>query len=108
MTATAGPLPSRQTHTFQAATLFLMVWAACVIYLAISHGNFVFPISSFILFGLVSTGVVIFLTRKTDAPRVPVARPRAESLVILGYLLFYAFVLFGPVSGIVKKAFAPG
>jgi membrane protease YdiL (CAAX protease family) len=112
MTAIAGPLPSRQrlwqSHTFQASALFLVVWAASVIYLAFSRGNFVFPISSFILFGLVLTGAVIFLTRKTDAPGVPVARPRAESLVILGYLLFYAFVLFGPVSGIVKKTFAPG
>ena len=49
-----------------------------------------------------------FLTRKSNAPAVPVAKPRAESLVILGYLFFYAFILFGPLSGIVKKTFAPG
>jgi membrane protease YdiL (CAAX protease family) len=95
-------------QTFRAAALFLGVWASCVTYLGISRGNFLFPISSLILFGLIFTGAAVFLTRKTDAPPLSVARPRAESVVILGYLLFYAFVLFGPVSGMVKKAFAPG
>ena len=97
-----------KSPTARATALYLVVWLACVIYLAISHGNFLFPISSLILFGVVLTGVAVWLTRRTNAPPVPVARPRQESLVIFGYLLVYAFILFGPVSGIVKRTLAPG
>ena len=46
-----------------------------------------------------------FSTRHSDAPDVPVERPRRESLLLLLYLVFYAFVLFGPVSGLLREAF---
>jgi membrane protease YdiL (CAAX protease family) len=95
-------------HSVQAAACYLAIWAGCVGYLAFRGGNFLFPVSSLVLFGFILTGAAIFLTRKTQAPSVPVARPRIESLVILGYLAFYSFVLFGPLSGLVKQAFAPG
>lgn len=94
--------------TTQAVAFFLAVWVACVISLAISGGNFLFPVSSLILFGGILTGLAIFLTRKTKAPSVPVARPRVETVTILAYLVVYTFVLFGPLSGMVKRAFAPG
>jgi uncharacterized protein len=91
-----------------AVAFYLALWIGCVIYLAINGGNFLFPVSSLILFGGILTGFAIFLTRKTQAPSVPVARPRVETLTILGYLLVYTFVLFGPLSGMVKRAFTPG
>jgi membrane protease YdiL (CAAX protease family) len=100
--------PFWKNQAARAAAFFLAIWVACVIYLAIKRGNFLFPVSSLILFGFVLTGAAIFLTRKTQAPSVPVARPRIESLTILAYLLLYTFVLFGPLSGLVKRAFAPG
>jgi CAAX protease family protein len=92
----------------RAAALYFIIWLVCTLYLAVSGGNFLFPVSSLILFGVLLTGAAVFLTRKADAPPVPVAKPRTETLAILGYLLLYAFVLFGPVSGWVKGAFDPG
>lgn len=92
----------------RAAGLYFLIWAVCVVYLAAAGGNFLFPISSLILFGVLLTGLAVFLTRRTDAPPVPVARPRAESLIVLVYVVVYALVLFGPVSGLVKNSVAPG
>jgi uncharacterized protein len=54
------------------------------------------------------SGLALLFTRKTNAPAVPVAHPKRESLVVLAYLAFYAFVAFGPVMSAVKGAFAPG
>jgi membrane protease YdiL (CAAX protease family) len=88
-----------------AAALFLPIWVACTVYLAASGGNFLFPVSSLILFGLVLTSAVIFLTRRSEAPAVPVEKPRQESLLLLLYLAVYAFVLFGPVSGFLRQSF---
>jgi membrane protease YdiL (CAAX protease family) len=88
----------------QAALVFLSVWAACTGYLAYSGGNFLFPISSLLLFGVILTGAAIFLTRKTNAPPVPVDSPKKESIVLLGYLLIYAFILFGPVAGLIRES----
>ena len=97
-----------QHQSTRAAGIFFLIWVACVAFLAVGGGNFLFPISSLVLFGIVLTGAALLLTRKTDAPPVPVCRPKAESLVILAYLLVYALVLFDPTSGIVRNAFTPG
>jgi membrane protease YdiL (CAAX protease family) len=96
------PFLSRQP--VQAAMLYLPLWAACTFYLALSGGNFLFPISSLLLFGVILTGAAIFLTRKTDAPPVPVAEPKRESIVLLLYLLLYALVLFGPLASVVRNS----
>jgi hypothetical protein len=82
----------------KAAAAFLAVWSACVVFLAIAGGNFLFPISSLVLFGGVLTGLIVFLTRKTLAPAVPVALPKWESLVLLLYVVVYALLIFGPLS----------
>ena len=91
-----------------ATAAFLLLWAACVALLAASGDNFLFPIASLVVFGIVLTGLALFLTRKTDAPPVPVAHPKRESLVLLAYLLVYTLILFGPLFGMVKDAFEPG
>ncbi len=57
----------------KAAAAFLVIWSACAAFLAFAGGNFLFPISSLLLFGVVLTGLIVFLTRKTLAPAVPVA-----------------------------------
>jgi membrane protease YdiL (CAAX protease family) len=88
----------------RAAMLFLPLWAACTSYLAFTGGNFLFPISSLLLFGIILTGAAIFLTRKTEAPPVPVAQPKRESLVLVIYLILYALVLFGPLATIIREA----
>ncbi len=61
-----------------------------------------------VLFGGVMSAVGILLTRKTNAPAVPVVHPRRESVALLAYLAFYTFVVFGPVATAVKDAFGPG
>ena len=91
-----------------AALAFLAIWGACVALLAFSGDNFLFPIASLVIFGIVLSGLAIFLTRKTHAPPVPVAHPKRESLVLLAYMLVYTLILFGPLFGIVKGAFEPG
>src|SRR4028119_1351976 len=91
----------RRKPVLAAAAAFLPLWAACTAFLAFSGGNFLFPISSLLLFGLL-TGAAIFLTRKTDAPPVPVARPKRETVVLLVYLIVYGLVLFGPLVTWIK------
>jgi len=101
-------LGAAQSRTSAAVLVFLILWIACVSFLAATGGNFLFPISSLVIFGGVMSGLVILLTRKTDAPPVPVRRPARESIVLLIYLAVYGFVVFGPVFGAVKDAFSPG
>ncbi|MBA3527545.1 MAG: CPBP family intramembrane metalloprotease [Sphingomonas sp.] len=91
-----------------AAATFLAIWAACVALLAVSGDNFLFPIASLVVFGIILSGLALLLTRRTDAPSVPVADPRRESLFLLGYLLIYTLILFGPLFGAVKEFFEPG
>jgi len=91
-----------------AGAVFLGVWGACVALLAVSGDNFLFPVSSLVLFGIVFSGLAILLTRKTDAPAVPVEHPKRESLALLAYMLIYTFILFGPLFGLLKDAFEPG
>jgi hypothetical protein len=56
----------------------------------------------------VMSGIAALLTRKTNAPAVPVRRPQRESIVLLIYLAVYAFVAFGPGLRAVKNALPPG
>jgi membrane protease YdiL (CAAX protease family) len=97
----------RQPST-HAAAIFLGLWAMCVALLAASGDNFLFPVASLVVFGFILTGLALFLTRKSDAPPVPVLNPRRESLLLLAYLAVYIFILFGPVFGILKDAFVEG
>ena len=98
----------RRNRTFAATAVFLALWAASVAFLAATGGNFLFPISSLVIFGGVLSGLAILVTRKTNAPAVPVKRPQRESIVLLIFLAFYAFVAFGPVMSAVKNALPPG
>jgi membrane protease YdiL (CAAX protease family) len=92
----------------RAALVFLAIWSACVGFLAIAGGNFLFPISSLVLFGMILTGLIVFLTRRTAAPDVPVARPARETVMLLLYVLVYALLIFGPLSGMLRNTLPPG
>ena len=106
---TSQSLPQTwKNRTSTAIAVGLVFWAACVAFLAATGGNFLFPISSLVIFGGVISGLALVVTRKTNGPAVPVRRPSRESIVLLIYLVFYAFVAFGPLFGIVKEAFPPG
>ena len=109
-TTSIDATPSRSwiTRPSAAIAIFLAVWIACVGFLAATGGNFLFPISSLVIFGGVMSGVALLLTRKTKAPAVPVAQPKRESVALLAYLALYAFVAFGPLFTVFKSALAPG
>lgn len=108
MTITRPFQAVRLSRTSSAVVTFLLVWTTCVAFLAATRGNFLFPIASMVLFGGVMSGVGMLLTRKTNAPAVPVVHPKRESIAVLAYLVFYTFILFGPVATAVKDAFGPG
>jgi membrane protease YdiL (CAAX protease family) len=92
----------------KAVASYLAVWVASTGYIAATGGDWIFPIASLVIFGLILGGLVWFLTRKMDAPDVPVANPQRESLAFLGYILIYAVLLIAIGLGAVKAAFPPG
>ena len=92
----------------KAVVAYLAIWAASTSYLALSGGDWVFPIASLLIFGLILGGLIWFLTRKMAAPAVPVANPARESGVFLGYIAIYAVLLIAYGLGIVKAALPAG
>jgi membrane protease YdiL (CAAX protease family) len=87
---------------------YLAVWAISTAYIAASGGDWTFPILSLCIFGIAMSGIVWFLTRKMDAPTVPVGKPKRESLGLLAYLVIYAVLLIGIWLGSIKQAIPPG
>ena len=93
--------------SIRALIAYLVVWGASTAYLAASGGDWIFPFASLIIFGLIFSGVIWFLTRKMNAPAVPVNRPARESLG-LAYLAIYAVLLIGIWLGTVREAILEG
>jgi len=87
---------------------YLAIWAASTAYIGLSGGDWTFPIISLGIFGVGLSAVSWFLTRKMDAPAVPVTKPRRESLALLAYLVIYAVLLIGIWLGSIKHAIPPG
>jgi len=92
----------------RALVAYLVIWGASTAYLAASGGDWVFPFASLVIFGLIFSGVIWFLTRKMDAPAVPVNRPARESLGLLAYLAIYAVLLIGIWLGTLREAVPEG
>ena len=92
----------------RALIIYLALWGISTAYLAATGGDWIFPIASLIIFGLILSGIIWFLTRHMTAPEVPVARPKRESLVLLAYLALYAFLLVGIWLGTVRNAVPEG
>lgn len=99
-------LPGRSI--VQPLLAYLAVWGIAVGYLAASGGDWTFPFISLLIFGVAFSAVIWLVTRKMDAPPVPVANPRRESIGLLAYLALYAVVLIGFGLGAVKHAIPPG
>jgi membrane protease YdiL (CAAX protease family) len=83
---------------------YLAVWAIATAYIAARGGDWTFPILSLGIFGLAFSAAVWFLTLKMNAPAVPVAGPKRESLGLLAYLAVYAVLLIGIWLGSLKRA----
>ena len=94
--------------SIRALLIYLGVWGVSTAYIAATGGDWVFPIASLVIFGLILSSIIWFLTRKMDAPAVPVAQPKRESLGLLGYLAIYAFLLIGVWLGTVRNAVPEG
>jgi len=87
---------------------YLVIWAASTAYIGLSGGDWTFPILSLGIFGVGLSAAAWFLTRKMDAPAVPSANPRRESLALLAYLALYAVLLIGIWLGSIKHSIPPG
>ena len=87
---------------------YLLIWAIAVAYLAVRGADWVFPIASLVIFGVILGAIIWFVTRKMNAPAVAVAQPQRESLGLLAYLLVYAVLLIGIWLGSIRHAIPPG
>jgi membrane protease YdiL (CAAX protease family) len=92
----------------RALLAYLALWGASTAYLAATGGDWIFPIASLTIFGLILSSIIWFLTRRMNARAVPVANPKRESLGLLAYLAIYAFLLVGVWLGTVREAIPEG
>jgi len=86
----------------------LRVWGGSTAYLAATGGDWVFPIASLTIFGMIMSRNIWFLTRHMHAPAAPVEKPKRESLGLLAYLAIYAFLAVGVLLGSIKQALPVG
>jgi membrane protease YdiL (CAAX protease family) len=93
---------------WRAFGIYGLIWALATAYLAFKGADWFFPILSLAIFGITLSGVAWWLTRKSDAPPVPVARPKIELWAVLAYLAFYAFVVLGWAMGAIRAAVPAG
>ncbi|GAA0302335.1 hypothetical protein GCM10009087_10140 [Sphingomonas oligophenolica] len=91
-----------------AALLYLALWSLSTFYLYRAGADWSFPIISLAIFGITLSGLAWWLTRKANAPAVPVTRPAIELSALLLYLAVYAFVVLGWAMGAVKAAVPAG
>ncbi|MGH6783541.1 MAG: lysostaphin resistance A-like protein, partial [Sphingomicrobium sp.] len=92
----------------RALIAYLVIWAGATSYLAATGGDWVFPVASLVIFGLILSAIAWFLTRHMNAPGVPVAQPKRESLGLVAYLAVYAVLLIGIWLGSIRQAVPPG
>ena len=92
----------------RAILAYIVLWGTAVAYLALSGGNWTFPVASLVIFGLILGSIIWFLTRKMDAPAVPVEQPAKQSIGLLVYLAIYALLFIGIWLGSIKHAIPPG
>jgi len=92
----------------RAILAYVLIWAVAVAYLAARGADWIFPVAALLIFGLILGAIIWFLTRKMNAPAVPVAHPQRETLGLLAYLAVYAALLIGIWLGTIRHAFPPG
>ena len=94
----------RSRPAVSAAIVYLLIWGGSTFYLFLRGADWVFPFVSLGIFGGALSGLAWFLTRKCDAPDVPVPRPGIELAALLAFLAIYAFVFLGWGLGALKAA----
>lgn len=92
----------------RALIAYVAVWGASTAYIASVGGDWTFPIASLVIFGLILGGLIWFLTRRMDAPPVPVQDPARQSIAFLAYIAVYAVLLIGIWLGSIRQEIPPG
>jgi membrane protease YdiL (CAAX protease family) len=92
----------------KALVFYFLIWGAATAYLAARGADWSFPIASLVIFGCGFSALGWFLTRRMDAPALPVVDAKRESLALLFYLALYAVVVFGWLYGLLKDAIPSG
>lgn len=92
----------------RATIAYLLLWAASTGYIALRGGDWTFPVASLAIFGLILSGIILFLTRNMDAPPPKVRNPARESIALLAYVVLYALLLIGIWLGSIKHAVPAG
>jgi hypothetical protein len=92
----------------RAGIAYLLIWAVSTGYIALNGCDWIFPIASLVIFGVLLSGIILFLTRKMDAPLPEVRRPARESIALLLYLIVYAVLFIGIWLGSIREAIPPG
>lgn len=87
---------------------YAILWALSVLYLGLNGADWTFPIVVMLIFGGFASGLAWLLTRKTQAPDVPVNRPGLELSLILVFLIAYALVFLGWGLGALREMVAAG
>jgi uncharacterized protein len=90
------------------ALLFLVAWAVSTSYLAAKGADWVFPIVSLLIFGVGLSAIAWWLTRRTEAPALPVENPKREATGLLLYLVLYAVLFVGILFTTIKTAIPAG
>lgn len=92
----------------KALTFYVLLWGASTAYLAARGADWSFPIASLLIFGCGFSALGWLLTRRMEAPTLPVVNAKRESTALLAYLAFFAVVIFGWLYGLLKEAVLPG
>lgn len=87
---------------------YIFLWGASSVYLGLCGADWSFPIISFVVFGLILSSIIWFLTRQNDAPAIPILHSKRESVGLLCYLLVYSVVFLGWAFGPIKSVFPAG
>jgi len=88
--------------------VYALIWGGSVGWLALIGGDWASPIMSLLLFAAIPCAIGWWLTRRTESPETPVARPPVELATVLLYLIAYAFLFLGPGMSALRAALAPG
>lgn len=87
---------------------FLMLWGGSVAYLAAAGADWVFPLVSLGVFGILLSAIAWWTSRGGDTTPVAVARPALESTVLLAYLALYAIGFLGWGLSAARAVLPPG
>jgi CAAX protease family protein len=88
--------------------IYAALWGAATGYLAFKGADWVFPVVSLGVFGVLLSGLAWILTRNARAPEVFVQRPAVELSAVLAFMAVYAVGFLGFGMTWLRGVFPPG